>query len=288
MVAPVRRALWSRFKPCLALPMGLAGATVLSLSAPSAEARTAQLPAIGSLSSVETEGSGSTVIISQNWGDFFGNLFRYVQVSTISDQEEVQLGQQINQMILRQQYRLYDNARIQNYVDQLGQQLVEASDSRDIPYTFQVVLSDEINAFAIPGGFVYVTTGLLQAVDNDAELASVLAHEIAHINERHSVEALRRTVLAQGIAETAGLEMNTLAQIGYELAVSLPRSRENEYEADALGIEILQAAGYPPEAFIRFLESLMDSGSQPQFLQTHPTSANRIEAIEAQLRASTD
>lgn len=130
-------------------------------------------------------------------------------------------------------------------------------------------------------------------MENEAQLASVLGHEIAHINLRHSIKALQQAGLAQGIAETAGINMNTLTQIGYprsatldrlpqigyQVTINLPRSRDAEYEADAAGLQILQAAGYPPQAFINFLEKLESSAIAPEFLQTHPTSANRIERI---------
>ncbi|MGB3203159.1 MAG: M48 family metallopeptidase [Nodosilinea sp.] len=256
---------------------GLAGALMLGLSSTAIA-----VP-------VQPQAAQGTASIRLSLGELFQNIFRYIQVSTISDREEVELGRQINQMVLSQQYQLYNNRSVQQYVDRLGQRLVAASDSRDIPYTFQVVNSNEVNAFATPGGFVYVTTGLLREADNEAQLASVLAHEIAHINERHSIEALRRAVLAQGIAETAGVEMSTLAQVGYQLAFQLPRSRDYEYAADAQGLQILQAAGYPPQAFVNFLQQLMDSSGQPELLRTHPTSANRIHEIRSQYntRAST-
>jgi len=225
--------------------------------------------------------------ISLNIGDLLRNAVRYVQVANISDEEEVEIGQQINEMLLEQQYQLYRNPQVNQYVDRLGQYLVEASDRRDVPYTFQVIASDEINAFAIPGGFIYVTTGLLQAADNEAQLASVLAHEIAHVNERHSVQALRRAVLAQGIAETVGLDMNTLVQVGYQLAVSLPRSREFEYEADQVGLNILQDAGYAPIAFVQFFNQLREQAFPPEFLRTHPVTENRIEAIQSLVEPGT-
>ncbi|MEL6581116.1 MAG: M48 family metallopeptidase, partial [Cyanobacteria bacterium J06621_12] len=221
--------------------------------------------------------------------DFFG-LFKgavqYVQVANISDEEEVEIGKQINQQLLSQQYELYNNQQVQGYVDNIGQELVNSADSsRDIPYSFEVVVSDAVNAFATPGGFIYVTTGLLQEADNKAQLASVIAHEIAHINEKHSVRALKRAAIAQGIAETAGVSTNTLAQIGYQLAVDLPQSREYEYEADQVGLEILQQGGYPPMAFVNFLKQLQ-GGNQPEFLRTHPTSTNRIEALAQEIESS--
>ena len=221
--------------------------------------------------------------ISFNLFELFKNAIRYVQVSNISEREEVEIGKQINQQLLSQKYKLHHSSQIQKYVDNIGQELVASSNSRDIPYTFQVVVDDEVNAFATPGGFVYVTTGLLKEADNQAQLASVIAHEIAHINQKHHLKALKRAVLAQGIAETAGLNTHTLAQIGYQLAIELPQSREDEYEADHMGLEILRAAGYSPLAFVNFLQQLEGKGSQPEFLRTHPTSANRIEALTQEI-----
>ena len=203
---------------------------------------------------------------------------QYIQVSNISDEQEVEIGKQTNQQVL-QQYQLYDSPQIQQYVSNLGQELINSSDSRDIPFTFQVVGSEEVNAFATPGGFVYVTTGLLKTAENKAQLASVMAHEIAHINERHSIEGLKQAVAAQGIANTVGVDTNTLAQMAYQLAVDLPQSRSFEYEADRSGLEILQQAGYPSQAFANFLAKLEGGGGTPEFIRTHPTSEHRIEAI---------
>ena len=203
---------------------------------------------------------------------------QYIQVSNISDEQEVEIGKQTNQQVL-QQYQLYDSPQIQQYVSNLGQELINSSDSRDIPFTFQVVDSDEVNAFATPGGFVYITTGLLKTAENRAQLASVMAHEIAHINERHGIKGLKQAVAAQGIASTVGVDSNTLAQMAYRLAADLPQSRSFEYEADSRGLEILQQAGYPPQAFANFLAKLEGGGGTPEFIRTHPTGEHRIEAI---------
>lgn len=225
--------------------------------------------------------------IGFNLGDLIINTIRYIQVSNISDEQEVRIGSQINELLLEQQYQPYENSQVNQYVQQVGERLVAQSDRRDIPYTFQVVESDQINAFAIPGGYIYVTTGLLRAADNEAQLAAVLAHEIAHVNERHSVEQLKRQVLAQGIADTAGIDSNTLAQIGYQLTVQLPNTREFEYEADEVGLEILRSSDYAPIAAIDFFENLMEEGGTPEFLRTHPTTDNRIEALRQQIDVET-
>jgi len=260
--------------------LGLTGTEVQSLGSSASRSQTQPTAAIATLS------TGSSLAFSFDLFEFIGNVFRYVQVSNISDAEEVALGRRINDMLLSQQYSLYGNNQVQSYVSRIGQRLVSASDSRDIPFNFQVVASDEVNAFAIPGGYVYVTTGLLQAAENEAQLASVLAHEIAHINQRHSIEAIRRATLAQGIAETADIETSTLAQVGYQLAIDLPRSRDFEYDADEAGLEILQQAGYPTTAFIDFLAILESASGTPEFLRTHPTSANRIAELQNQIAES--
>ena len=208
-----------------------------------------------------------------------------IQVSNISDEQEVEIGKQTNEQVLNQ-YQLEENQQIQQYVSDLGQELINNSDSRDIPFTFQVVESDEVNAFATPGGFVYVTTGLLKTAENRAQLASVMAHEIAHINEKHGVKNLKQAVVARGLATTAGVETSALAQIAYQLTVDLPQSRSFEYEADSTGLQILQQSGYPAEAFANFLVKLQGGGGQPEFLRTHPSSDNRIEAISQDAEAN--
>jgi beta-barrel assembly-enhancing protease len=217
--------------------------------------------------------------------DIIKGTVEYVQIANISDEQEIEIGKQTNQQVLSQ-YQLYNNSQIQQYVSDLGQELVSASDSRDIPFNFQVVSSDEVNAFATPGGFVYVTTGLLRTAENRAQLASVMAHEIAHINEKHGVKALKQAVAAQGIAGAAGVETSQLAQIAYQLTLDLPQSRSFEYEADNSGLQILQQSGYPAEAFADFLAKLESSGNTPEFIRTHPSSENRIKAISQNTQIS--
>lgn len=279
---------WRRWRGRVGLSVGAATVTVLGFLG--TEARSMD-PAVvqhwtQATTPIATVANGQNAALSFNLFEFIGNVFRYIQVSNISDAEEVELGRRINNMLLEQQYQLYNNNQVQSYVDRIGQRLVSQSDSRDLPFQFQVVASDEVNAFAIPGGYVYVTTGLLQAVENEAQLASVLAHEISHINERHSVEAIKRATLAQGIAETADIETSTLAQVGYQLTIELPRSRDFEYAADEGGLEIMRQAGYPTMAFINFLEILESASGTPEFLRTHPTSANRIEELRNQIASS--
>ncbi|MFB2933914.1 M48 family metallopeptidase [Aerosakkonemataceae cyanobacterium BLCC-F154] len=210
-------------------------------------------------------------------------LFQGIQIfqlSNISDRQEVQLGKQINDQLVGSQVRLYRNARINQYVDRVGQRLAAVSDRPDIPYTFQVVRDDSINAFATMGGYVYVTTGLLAAVDNEAQLASVLGHEIAHITDRDALKQMRQAAITRGIATAAGVDTNRLVNLGVEFALKRPRSRGDELEADRSSLEMLAKAGYPQSAMVAFLEKLLDQPSPPSFLSTHPATRDRISAIE--------
>jgi predicted Zn-dependent protease len=214
------------------------------------------------------------------WADLILRGVQVIQLSNISDKQEVQIGKQINQELVSREVRLYRNQDINRYVDQIGQQLATNSDRPDIPYTFQVVDDKNINAFATMGGFVYLNTGLLKLADNEAELASVIGHEIGHIASHHAVEQMRQTAIAGGVATAAGLDRNTAVQIGVDLALRRPNSRQDELEADQRGLKTLERAGYAQSAMISFMEKLLDSPSVPTFLSTHPATSNRIAALK--------
>ncbi len=210
-----------------------------------------------------------------------------LQLSNISDRQETDIGKQINQQILGSQVRLYKNAGVNSYVEQIGRRLAASSDRPNLPYTFQVVEDDAINAFATLGGYVYVHTGLLKAADNEAELASVIAHEIGHIGGKHLVKQMRQKAIASGVASATGLDRNTAINIGVELALNRPRSRQDEYDADKRGLKTLTRAGYAQSAMVSFMQKLLKKGgSVPTFLSTHPGTSDRIaglrRAIESQ------
>jgi len=188
-------------------------------------------------------------------------LFRGVQIiqlSNISDNQEVQLGQQINQQLTTRQFRMYSDRSINEYVNQVGQRLVPASDRPNIPYTFQVVDTTQVNAFATMGGFVYVTTGLLKTIDQEAQMAGVLGHEIGHIAARHAVTQMR--------------ERN---------------SRRDEFEADSKGLATITTAGYAPSGIVTFLEKLGTQRSVPAVLSTHPATADRITRLRQMIDPAT-
>lgn len=203
-----------------------------------------------------------------------------IQLSNVSDRQEVEIGKEINQQLVSREVKLYRNREVNRYVNEIGQRLVAASDRPNLPFTFQVVDDDAVNAFATTGGYVYVNTGLLKKADNEAELASVLAHEIGHITGRHLIEQMRRTAIAQGVSQAAGLDRNTAVQIGVDLALRRPRSRQAELQADTSGLRTLGRAGYAQSAMISFMRKLLSANSPPEFLSTHPATSERIAALQ--------
>jgi beta-barrel assembly-enhancing protease len=219
--------------------------------------------------------------------DLLNQGIQIFQLSNISDREEVQLGKQINQQLVNSDIKLYRNQNVNRYVNQVGQWLAKNSTRPDIPYTFQVVQDESINAFATMGGYVYVTTGLLKAADNEAQLASVIAHEIGHIASRHSIEQMQETAIARGFATAAGLERSTAVQIGVDLALRRPHSRQDEFEADQRGLRTLGRAGYAQSAMIAFMQKLLNQPSLPTFLSTHPATSDRITALKSAINPQT-
>jgi len=208
-----------------------------------------------------------------------------LQLSNISDRQEVELGKQMNNQLRSSEVRLYRNAQVNNYVEQIGQRLVANSDRPNLPFTFQVVEDNAVNAFATLGGFVYVNTGLLKTASNEAELASVIAHEIGHIGGKHLVKQMRQRALASGVATAAGLDRNQAVAIGVDLALNRPRSRQDEFDADKRGLRTLTRAGYAPSGMVTFMQKLMKSGSGPSFLSTHPATSDRINNLKRAISA---
>jgi beta-barrel assembly-enhancing protease len=215
--------------------------------------------------------------------DLLPLLFRgaqILQLSNISDRQEVELGAQMNQE-LRSEIKLNRNPEINRYVEQIGRRIVANSDRPNLPATFQVVEDNAINAFATTGGFIYVNTGLLKAADNEAELASVMAHEWGHISGKHLVKQMQQKALASGLATAAGLDRNNAVGIGVELALNRPRSRQDEFDADRRGLRALTRAGYAPSGMVSFMRKLLkNSGSVPTVLSTHPATSDRINALQ--------
>lgn len=206
-----------------------------------------------------------------------------IQISRLSPEQEMRVGQRMNRDLFASgEFRLYRNPDIQNYVVGIGERLLPYSDRADeLAYTFQVIEDEQVNAFATMGGYIYVTTGLIEFADNEAQLASVVGHEIGHIDGKHLLQQIRADAVRRGITTAAGLDPGTIAQIGVELLRERPSSREDEYDADQRGLIIMGNAGYAQSAMPDFMQKLADQdGSPPEFLSTHPDPENRVEALQ--------
>jgi beta-barrel assembly-enhancing protease len=224
-----------------------------------------------------------------SWLELMIRGIQVVQLSNISNAQELELGKGINQEIIASgQAKLYNNPSINDYINQIGQKLAKTSVRPDLPYTFQVVNDNSINAFATMGGFVYINKGLITTADNEAELASVIGHEIGHIAGRHGVEQIRNRALSQGLLSAAGLDRNNAIQIGVELAVSRPNSRADELEADRFGLDNMIKAGYAPAGILGFMQKLLQKdGSPPSVLSTHPATSERIRILQELINPQT-
>ena len=202
-------------------------------------------------------------------------------------EKEVALGRQLAAQIDREA-KFVDDPIITEYVNRVGQNIVLHSDAK-VPFTIKVIDSDEVNAFALPGGFFYVNKGLLLAADNEAEVAGVMAHEIAHVCARHAVEnqakgnamqigALIGSIFTGGIV---GMVYQNLAGFGL-LAAFMSFSRAAESEADKLGVQYMYAAGYDPNSMSTMFEKLAaQNKKKPGFIAkafaTHPQSVDRLQ-----------
>jgi predicted Zn-dependent protease len=218
------------------------------------------------------------------WQDIFNTGVQVFQISTLSDSQEVQLGKQIRQELINSgEIKLYQNPNLKSYLNGIGQKLVKVSDRSNIPYNFEIVNSDEVNAFATMGGFIYIHTGLMKTASNEAELASVVGHEIGHVVAKHSVKQMRQEAIAQGVLTASGLDQRQAVQIGVQL-LSLRYSRQDEKEADQLGLQMLTKASYAPGPMIDFMRKLEQlSAKVPTILSSHPDPGFRANLLSQQI-----
>lgn len=208
-----------------------------------------------------------------------------------SREKEMQIGRQIA-MEVEQQAKLVTDPVITEYVNRVGQNIVLHSDAK-VPFTIKVIDSDEVNAFALPGGFFYVNRGLILAAENESELAGVMAHEIAHVTARHAMENQGKGALMQyGMLATIILGVPVAAPVlqnggGILAALGMLKfSRGAEEEADRLGVQYLYAAGYDPTGMATMFEKLASQnkkkpGSIAKLFSTHPQSTDRRDASVA-------
>ena len=211
------------------------------------------------------------------------------EISLVSEAEEIAYGQQAD-VDIRREMGVYDDPEVQRYVADIGHRLAQLSHRPNLPWTFTVVDHPAINAFALPGGYIYITRGILPYLDNEAELAGVLGHEIAHVTARHAAQQLTRsglggiglTVLSIFVPATQPFGDLSSAALG---VLFLKYGRDDERESDRLGMEYAARGGWDPAGVPNFLATLarineMSERGVPNWLSTHPEPAERV--IEAQ------
>lgn len=219
------------------------------------------------------------------------------QLMLMSEAQEIQLGRDSDQQI-RQEMGVYDDPALQQYVDRIGQRLARQSHRPQLPWTFTVVNEPAVNAFALPGGFIYLTRGMMPFLHDEAELAAVLGHEIGHVDARHSAAAYSQQVLAGGGLVLGGIFVPELRPYqdlaGAALGLLfLSHSREAELEADGLGVEYAATSGWNPNGMPDLLTTLarLDEASGtsrgvPNWALTHPPASDRVEAVRAAVAAA--
>jgi beta-barrel assembly-enhancing protease len=209
-------------------------------------------------------------------------------------EREISLGKALAQEVERSS-KLIDDPVVTEYVNRVGQNLVRNSDAK-VPFTIKVIDSDEVNAFALPGGFFYVNSGLILRAQEESELAGVMAHEIAHVCARHGTKNATKGELTQ-IAAMVGSIFIPYSMAGYamyqglNLAIPLTFlkfSRDAEREADFLGLQYMYKAGYDPNSYVTFFERLQADdrrrpGTIPKVFSTHPPTADRIENTQKEI-----
>jgi len=226
--------------------------------------------------------------------DEIGNRDVGKGINFYSIEKEIALGKQLAQQVERQS-KVVNDPVIAEYVNRVGQNLVRNSDAK-VPFTIKVLDSEDVNAFALPGGFFFVNSGLILKADTESELAGVMAHEIAHVAARHGTRAATKGELAQigmiaaaiaipygwtGYAARQGAGL--LVPIGF-----LSFSRANEREADHLGLQYMYKAGYDPTAFVDFFEKIetlekRKPGTIAKVFSTHPQTDDRIKLSQQEI-----
>lgn len=213
----------------------------------------------------------------------------------IDESQEIQMGSEFHQQLLSEMPAYTRDVRVTRYVEDLGRQMAAQTTRPGLPWTFTVVESDEINAFAVMGGFVYVTTGLLKAAGSGAEVATVVAHELGHIVARHGVRQMEVFLIEQGIVDLVFQKESTRQLVSQALqAISvLTFSKDQEREADRLGVEIAATSRWNPWGLVDFFSYLQQIGGGEreggllsdigELFSTHPPTEERISLVQQQL-----
>ncbi|GJL91680.1 M48 family metallopeptidase [Hyphococcus sp.] len=195
---------------------------------------------------------------------------------------------------LKKEQPVTTEAKYVNRVKRVAPKIIQAAGGNPAEWEVQVFKSDQLNAFALPGGKIGIYTGILDIMDNDDQIAAVLGHEVAHVNfnhsgERYSQTAAAQTALGAGSAAVGGSQVGGAAMqalgLGAQVGLLLPFSRKHELEADKFGVRYMARAGYDPNEAVKFWEkmSASKSGAPPEFLSTHPSDATRIAQLKREI-----
>lgn len=239
-----------------------------------------------------TAGSGKPVKIDPRYDvNKIGERGTGSGINFYSMEQEQALGRQLSQEV-EASCKLLEDTATNDYVNTLGQRLVRYSDAK-VPFTIKVLDDDQVNAFALPGGYLYVTSGLILAAETEAELAGVMSHEIAHVAARHGTKGATRTQIWNlaslplvFVGGPVGMAVRQVSQIAMPMTL-MKFSRNFEREADLLGLEYEYAAGYDPEAFVDFFERMNTDRKKPNFMArafaTHPMNQDRIQRAQKEI-----
>lgn len=219
------------------------------------------------------------------------------QLSLVSEGEEIQMGREADPIVTAQMGGLYPDSSLQRYVRDVGMRLAASSERPNLPWSYKLLDDDLVNAFALPGGFVYITRGILGYMNSEAELAAVLGHETGHVTARHSANQMTRAQLAQLGLGVGSILSETVRNYGGAISTGmqllfLKYSRGDESQADALGFRYMTRLHYDPEGMtdvMKMLDSTSPAGGGgiPNWLSTHPDPGNRVEANEQRIAQST-
>ncbi|MGM0519861.1 MAG: M48 family metallopeptidase [Campylobacterota bacterium] len=212
------------------------------------------------------------------------------QMIFMSQKEELSLGEKSYNEVLKKE-EVIKNTKDANLVKQVGKKIANVANKPSFNWEFNLVKNDEINAFCLPGGKVVVYTGILKIAKNEDQLATVIAHEVAHALARHGAERVSSAMLQQGVQAVGNIVLQTAAPeytnifnqaygVGTNLAIMLPYSRLQESEADEIGIYLMAKAGYDLDEAVKFWENMSKSSKESiEFLSTHPSNKTRIENL---------
>jgi predicted Zn-dependent protease len=215
----------------------------------------------------------------------------------VSEKEELDIGRKSHAQFEKQSGGAYPDQQLQTYVNQVGMSVARYAGRPTLDWQFLVVNSDQINAFAVPGGYIYITQGLLFRLQNESQLAGVLAHESTHIAHRHSVKQIESaragqglTIVADVVGAVVGMPIGSATSLVTNLSL-MKYGRDQEKDADITGMQFMTQAGYNPQGMVQTMEILEKASGgkgSPEFLSTHPNPGNRVEYLTEEVKKYPD